>query len=189
MASPPSADDTDEKTLPRRSRSFHSKTNSVSEPATRSSSRRSSSLSRSGSQETPTSDADQAEWGPMIKKVPLSTHLRQNKLDTETNIDNLIFTFSRQRFLTQSHNRWRSPYYDDLKSLTDDDDDDDETVNPFEEKSFDFIQKILATNALSVFKFFEDLARENGTLGARIAESCLIGLQRSMDETGQWRWL
>ena len=180
MASTPIGNTTDDEKLMTQ--------NSTSEPGN--SPQRSSSSSRPGSRETSTSDADQAGWGPMINNVPLSTHFTNNKADTENHVDDLLLTLGRHRFLTQRFDQWRAPYDDN-----DDDDDNDiddnnnEEDDDFDERSLDLVKKILDQKHPSVFKFFELLAREDGHLGARIVESSLIGLQRRMDETGQWRWI
>lgn len=187
MASPPIDNKTDDKKLCPRPNSFHAETDLAHEPEK--SLQRSSSSNRPGSQETSPTDADQTQtgWGPLIKNVPLSVHLAKNMTDTENNVENLLFTLGQQRYFSKELDNWRSPFYDD--SDKSDDENVDDKDNIFDEKSLDCIMKILETNHPSVFKFFENLATNNSNLAAKIAESTLVGLQRHIDETGQWRWL
>ena len=167
--------------------SSFSGTNCIRESILRSSQRkRSSSCDRYKFKSTSTIDRDESyHWGPLIRKIPLSTHLQLNKIETEFTIDRLLMTFNRQRYLTQKLKDWRIDMHDD-------DNDDDNNDNNNDDDNLDAtLQKLLQiiSTKKCVFKCFEEISLENANLGARIAESCLIGLQKAILDYGTWKFL
>ena len=157
-----------------RSKSF-SGTNSKRDPIF-GSSKRSSSSDRYRSKTTSTFDADHSDdWGPLVRKVPLSSHLKLIKIETITNIDRLLSTFTRQKALALKLNMLQS-----LRLDTDDVDNiQDNNDNNINQKTLELILRNFESEKPCLFNFFESLAYENTHLGAKIVESCLLGLQRA----------
>ena len=168
-----------------RPRSFSfSGTNSNRDSILRTHTKRSSSSDRYRSKMTSTFDTDHSEnWGPLIRKVPLSCHLKMNKIETKSTIDQLLSTFSRQRTLSHFLNKWRAF---DLDNDHDDNIHDDDNI--IDEKTLELIKRTIESKKPCLFLFFESIAYENGHLGARIVESCLLGLQKAITDHGEFMY-
>ena len=110
-----------------------------------------------------------------MRKVPLSSHLKLIKIETITNIDRLLSTFTRQKALALKLNMLQS-----LRLDTDDVDNiQDNNDNNINQKTLELILRNFESEKPCLFNFFESLAYENTHLGAKIVESCLLGLQRA----------
>ena len=166
-----------------RSLSF-SGTNSNKDSILRDLTKRSSSCDRYRSKMMSTFDTDHSEsWGPLIRKVPLSSHLKMNKIETKASIDRLLSTFSRQKTLSYLLNKWRAFGLDN-----DHDDNIHDDDNNIDERTLELIKNTIESGKPSHFHFFESIAYENGHLGARIVESCLFGLQRANTDYGEFMY-